>query len=465
MIPRGLYGFLLRSLIYPVGDWYRGIPIGKALELMLETQWWSRERLQELQNEKLRRLISIAYENVPYYKRMMDERGLRPEDIQCANDLVKLPLLTKQVIAENAAAEGLLNRRSCKRKLRLYQTSGTTGWPTSFYQSRTQLAWDRASQLRFLSWCGIDRGEMVASIWGRRVVGSRWSLFLSDLKVRYLSREFGINVAQFSPDSMREFVKTLWRIRPKMLRGYTTPMVEFARFVLQKKLSTPPLLAISTTAELITPSQKKLVEEAFKAPHFDQYGCGECNGISYECDCHQGLHLAMEHCVVEVVDEQGNCLPPGTTGTLAITTLDNEAFPFVRYVCGDEASLLPEPCTCGRGLPLMSHVSGRTMDMIRGINGNRVWGAFFILLIEEAHWVEELGLRGFQFVQTARDRIRLDIASDRPPSQTQLEEVFARARDYLGPMQFEYRQVEQIDYGQSGKRRYTVAEWKPQDDP
>jgi len=266
---------------------------------------------------------------------------------------------------------------------------------------------------------------------------------------------------RMTPETMTAFMTELTHKRAKILRGYTSALVELARFVDGSGLPRPPLSAVATTAEQVLPEHRRLMERVFGVPVFDQYGCGEANGIAYECPQHSGLHIAAEHCIVEIVDDEGNSLPAGRTGRVALTNLDNEATPFIRYLNGDEAALLTESCPCGRGLPLMSSVAGRTSDMIHGVNGNRAHGEFFTHLVHELGWTERLGVREFQVVQTHKDRLRFRVVSASPPSKEEWARLTRQIKDYLGEMDVDCQEVEKIDRSRSGKLRFTVREWDP----
>ena len=183
--------------------------------------------------------------------------------------------------------------------------------------------------------------------------------------------------------------------------------------------------------------------------------------MASECPEHKGLHIALDHVVVEILDDNLQPCPAGVTGKVAITALDNTSTPFIRYCNGDEATLLPDSCACGRGLPLMSAPAGRTSDMIYGLNGNRVHGEFFSHVLHESGWTGRFAVRQFQVVQVDRDLLRFDIAADAVPDAREQEIVIQRFRDYLGPMRVEFRSVENVDRGQSGKRRFTLRTWQP----
>lgn len=454
------YDRLLRSVILPFGDWYRQIPIGKALDLLEESQWWPASRLREYRDRKLRALIAQAYEHVPYYRQVMDGRGLKPADVQTAEDLPKLPLLTRQVLRE-VSRDRFLNQAMPAGEMSRGRTGGTTGEPLVFYISRTSRAFDRATLYRFYRWCGGDRGELLFTVWAQLIVASRWADLMRRWKRRYITREWILDAFAMTPESMRKFVEAMRRHRPKMLRGYTSALAELARFVSQEGLQTPALRAITTTAEPILPEQREILERAFRAPLYDQYGCAEVNGVAFECERRDGLHIACEHAIVEVVDQNGQPVPPGQNGRLLLTHLDNEAMPFIRYETGDLGALRSGMCPCGRPLPLMEPVHGRTLDMIYGLNGQSVYGAFFIHLQNELGWTQDLPIHEFQVVQKAADRLEYRLVSGRPPTAEELKLFIQRTQDYLGPMQIDYRQVERVDRTRSGKLRYTICEWNP----
>ena len=452
---------MLRKVLLPAGDALRGVPLGTALAEMEETQWWSREQLVELASRKLGKLIRHCYERMPAIQNVMRQRGLTPDDIRTLDDLPKLPLMTKDFV--RAEFPSGLDPRLPRRDRLVHRTGGSTGEPMFFYLSRRARATDRAGFYRHLRWVGSERGELIFSVWGELVVAPWKKRLARGLKLRMITRNHVLDAFEMTPAAMDGFLDLMRRRKPAVLRGYTTALVELARHVCVNGRRIPELRAVLTTAEQSLAWQRDLLQRAFSAPVFDQYGCGEVQGVAYECPAHTGLHIALEHAVVEIVDEAGNRKPPGEAGRVALTGLDNLATPFIRYLNGDEAALLPEPCPCGRGLPLMSPVRGRTADMIYGVNGQRAHGEFFTHLINEVGWTESLPITEFQVVQADRDLLRFDLAAGRMPPTLEIDRVTGRIRDYLGPMRVEFRRVEHVDRGRSGKRRFTVRLWNPPD--
>lgn len=454
------YGALLRHVILPVGDALRGVPLGAAIADLEETQWWSRERLVELAGRRLQALVRHCHDRMPAVQRLMREHGVSPDDVRTLADLPRLPLITKEFLRASFP-DGILDPTLPRADRYVHRTGGSTGEPMFFYLSRRARATDRAGFYRHLRWVGSERGERLFSVWGDLVVASERTRLTRGLKFWLITRNHVLNAFEMTPDTMEHFLDRLCRLRPPILRGYTTALVELARHLDQHPRRIPPLKAILTTAEQILPWQRALLERVFAAAVYDEYGCGEVQGIAYECGAHRGLHVAIEHAVVEIVDDAGRPKPPGEFGRVAVTGLDNLAMPFIRYLNGDEAALLPDPCPCGRGLPLMSPVQGRTADMIYGVNGRRAHGEFFTHLIHEVGWTERLPITEFQVVQGERDALRFDLAAGRMPPATEIAQVTRRIQDYLGPMRVEFRHVEHVDRGRSGKRRFTVRLWNP----
>ena len=454
------YGTLLRNALLPAGDTLRGVPLGSAVAELEKTQWWSHAELVELANRKLRALVRHCYGRMPAIRDLMREHGLSPGDIRTIDDLPRLPLMTKDFLRSVFPAR-ILDPRLPRRDRFVHRTGGSTGEPMFFYLSRRARATDRAGFYRHLRWVGSERGERIFSVWGNPVVASRTSRLARALKLKLITRNHVLNAFDMTPETMAAFLELMGRRRPTVLRGYTTALVELARYALDRGCRIPELRAVLTTAEQCLPWQRELLQRAFGASVFDEYGCGEVQGVAYECAAHSGLHIALEHAIVEIVDEGGNPMPPGEVGRVALTGLDNLAMPFVRYVNGDEAALLPKHCPCGRGLPLMSPVQGRTADMIYGVNGQRAHGEFFTHLIHEVGWTERLPITEFQVVQAARDTLRFDLAAARMPPATEVQKVTQRIQDYLGPMRVEFRHVDHVDRGRSGKRRFTLRLWNP----
>lgn len=206
-----------------------------------------------------------------------------------------------------------------------------------------------------------------------------------------------------------------------------------------------------TTAEMLLPDERRLLSDYFRANVFDLYGSSEVNSLAFECPTHTGLHVAAEHVVLETKEDGG----------VLVTDLDNHAMPFIRYENGDLVEWKDGPCPCGRASPLIARVLGRRSELIRGPNGNRVFGEFFGHFLQDFRWIEQYGVTQFQIVQERLDFLVIRLTVVRKPSPED-EAVFSkRIRDYLGNVDVRYEYPETIPLI-AGKRQFTISHLKNQ---
>jgi phenylacetate-CoA ligase len=430
-----------------------GVPVWSTLQDLIDSQYWSRDRLEALQLAKLRSLLEHAYQTVPYYREVMDETGVRPHDVRVVSDLVRLPLLTRKTL-QQSFPNSLASTQA--RHYRVARTGGSTGAPVRFYVDRKVRTIERACYYRFLSWMGYGLGEPMVRLWGAPVVSTpaarlqqfaRWQLYRVDSY-----DAFKLDEQLFETISRR-----IRQRKPTLLRGYTTALVAFAEYVRAHSLVFPSLKAVTTTAEVLHDYQRRLLQDAFHCGVFDQYGCGEVNNIAANCEMQAGLHVAIEHAIVEIVDDRGLPVAPGQLGHIAVTNLDNYAMPFIRYLNGDQAVASGNDCSCGRQLPMIEKVVGRTVDLIVGLNGRRVHGEFFTHLLHELGWTERLVVTAFRVEQHTKNDLTFDVVARRAPSAADVELLKTKVSEFLGPVELKLRLADEIPASSSGKRRFTLS--------
>jgi len=441
-----------------MGDRLRGIPINQTLDLLEHSQSWDRSRLEDYRDAKLRLLVANAYRHVPYYRETMQTIGVKPENIQTASDLSKLPVLTRKIL-RSSPISFFCNSTIKPSRMSTVRTGGSTGEPLTFFVSNTSRAFDRATLYRLYRWCGADRGDPVFSVWGNLTIGNDWQSRMRTLKRRYISRTRTLDAFQMNPETQQCFIAVMRHSRAMILRGYASALVNLAQFAEKNGFVLPRPSALITTAEPLFPEQRHILSRAFCAPIYDQYGCAEVNGVAMQCEEMDGLHISEEHVVVEILDENNQPVPPGVTGRVVLTNLDNEAMPFIRYDNGDIGSLRATPCNCGRSLSVMEPVQGRMVDVIQGSNGNHVYGTFFYQVLSSLGWFERLPVFEFQVVQTTANQLNVLLVSGRPPEAAERHQFIERLQEYLGPMNIQLRQVESLQRSRAGKLRYTIQQW------
>ena len=451
-----LYGSFIRNVAFPLLGAISGMPISAELAKLMDSQWWTQSELEDLQASKLSKLINHAYQTVPHYREIMQEGGLTPADIRSLDDLPKLPLLTREQVQE-LFPDRIVSNCIEHQRYSVARTGGSTGNPLVFYIDHHVRTMDRACYYRFFRWAGYEIGEPMLSLWGAPVVLPKPQRVIRSIKERLVSRILAFDCFKMNDELFAQFAEAIRRFHPKVIRGYTSAMIEFADYVEEHAIELPSLNGVSTTAEVLHDWQRDRIQRTLRCPVFDLYGCGEVNSIGFECDLHEGLHVAAEHVIVEIVDSQGVPVGPGNLGDVALTNLDNFVMPFIRYLNGDQAVAIGEECPCGRGLPLMSNIVGRTIDLIIGLNGKKVHGEFFTHLLHELGWTEGIHVKQFQVRQINESELDFKIVSAKRPSTQQQKQMVRTIREYLGPLDVDLQFVDSIVPAASGKRRFTIS--------
>jgi len=392
------YAVLVRHVLAPGMDLLRGTHTMRCLQDLETSQWWPLERIERLQSERLQKLIRYAYERVPYYHRLMDSRSIPPDAIRTTADLAKLPVLSKAEVREHTGelvAEGfpvtqLLNGR----------TGGSTGTPLAFYSSR-EGRWTHgmARSIRALQWAGVHLGERTVRVIKRRPAGGAEEAPFERIS-HVLTREAFEDCAAFSDSSLPLVIDRISKLQPRALRGYTSAICILAQFIRDSGTVAPRVGAVVVGGEQLFDEQRTLLRETFGNEPFSRYSSFENFDIAMECKAHQGMHIAAEDLVVEIVDDDGRPVPLGQEGHILVTNLHEHGMPLIRYDTDDSGSFFQGQCSCGRALPRLSAVCGKTGNTIYTPSGKRLSP-----LTLGSSGLAPLGIRQFQFIQEELDRV------------------------------------------------------------
>jgi len=348
---------LVKYLGVPVAERLKGWPVRKYLAELQQSQWWSPERLRALQDQKVRTLIRHAYETVPYYRRLFDTNGLKPEDVSTVDDLPRLPTLSKDAIRA-AGLDAMLSSKFQRSELVAMSSSGSTGEPFRYYLTEDEKARKWAALFRFWSWAGFrlcDRYAVLAA----RPYRAFTSGVLAWLEARF-SGALNLSAFQMYEEEAVRYAERLAKFKPLMLRGYASSLYYLAQVVKERWLQLR-LNAVCSTGETLFRFQRELIETVFHCKVFDAYG-GE--GMETAGQCDQGTyHINAEGVVVEVVDDRGRRCSPGVPGRVVLTDLNHYSMPFIRYDIQDLATYTDRACPCGRALPALGRIYGRLTDV------------------------------------------------------------------------------------------------------
>lgn len=390
----------------------------KSYNELMETQWLNRNELEDIQRKKLQKLLTHAYQNVPYYKKLFDELNFRSDHFQSFDDILTLPVLTKRDVRSNF--DSLLARNCRQFAPRLRATSGSTGEPLVFYASKASHSSIWASNWRAFSVIGSTPGKPMATLSGG-------ALMPRTTPLKQKIYVFFMNVLQLpayhlSEEEMESYVTLLRRRRPfpSHLYSYASAAYLFARYILKREISDISFQAIFTTSEVLSTLQREIIQEAFHCPVFDTYGNNEASCYAFECEFHDGLHYGMEHSYLEVLDTDNRPQNAGKVGRFIGTNLENYAMPLIRYDTGDLGAIANDNCGCGRGLRKISHILGRSRDFILTPDGREIHGAFFNHFepFYKTPWIA-----GWHVFQDKLDHITISLRPDGVPEKNDIENI------------------------------------------
>lgn len=445
-----IHGIAIRSAF---AGWYGWQPYGRHVAFLEQSQWWPQPRIQELQMRKLGEMLKHAYAQVPFYRRRFDEAGLCPSDVQSFTDLLRLPVLTKREI--QAHQDDLMACGIERHRLRENHTGGSTGQPLTFYQDANTIAWSDADKLRNYRMAGYQLGMRWAFLWGADYDARAHKGRKERFKDRFVFNTQWINTFDLTVETLVQAAEQLARWQPRILVAYVSSATLLARLIKARGLSGIHPLAIQTSAEVLTPDDRRLLEETFGCAVFDRYGCREVGNIAHECSAHQGLHILAENNLLELLDAQGRPVEPGQPGRVVVTNLNNFAMPLIRYENGDMGVASQRICGCGRGLPLMDSINGRITDVITSPSGKLLHGEFFTHLFYKIG-----GVYQFRVVQETRHDLLIQIVPgsgfDQRAALSFLERTIHQQGDPAFRVRFDVR--DNLPPSPSGKYRFTVSE-------
>jgi len=355
-----LYPLFVENFVLPFYDIVRGTFRFQFSHVLQKTQWLPPDEIQRLQNGNLGVLLKHAYETVPYYRRIFRERGLMPRDIKSVDDLAKLPVMTKADVRKNF--EDLISRSFPRSRL-IPSHSGGTGDPVHFYTTKESFSWEVAAEFRAYGWAGYRLGDPCFVIWGSPADLSKYKSMISRF-TKTFENILTVDAFLMTDEILSRYASLLKKFNPRIIRGYAHSVCMLARYLLERNINYVRPRAVITTAEILSGSRRKSIEEAFGCPVFDYYGSREVGGLAAECKEHEGHHISAENVVLEFIRE-GERVAAGEDGVILVTSLRNFGMPFIRYQIGDVGKPSDDICSCGRGLPLMSSIEGRTMEFLR----------------------------------------------------------------------------------------------------
>jgi len=411
----------------------------------------SAEEIAHMQREALRSLAMHAYANCRYYREVFDQARVRPEDVQAASDLAALPVLTKDILRARPAAD-FLAQNCPPEKRHKAMTGGSTASPLVFYRDDRCIDMRWAATIAFDRWCGWDIGEKMGVIWGAQQDYQWHHTLKARARNLVMDRILPLDSSAMTPARVREYIARLRRFRPRMILGYPNPLYLVAQEMLDAGTDDLRPRGVVSTAEPLAPEQRAAIEKAFSCRVFDRYTSRESGIIATQCEAGAGMHISAGSVMLELVRGERPA-QKGEAGIVLVTDLLNYAMPLIRYQIGDVAEMMGEPCACGRALPRLRNIGGRTTDFLVASDGSLVSGIAMWAMLREAEFPGQA-----QFVQERRGEVLVRISGRDNIRPLDMERFEKGVRRYLGEqMRLDIEYVDAIASTPSGKYLYTIC--------
>lgn len=434
--------WLLKNFILPAGDFAFRQRMMKRLSFLEKAQWWESEKLHSIRDRKLKDLINVAYNEVPFYRELMDQASLKPADIQKAADLRKLPIVTKEMLRASYP-DG--TTRDTGRKTWESRSSGSTGTNFSVLEDSETAGWYRASFLLALEWAGWKIGEphLQTGMTLHRNLSKR-------IKDELLNCHY-VSAFDLTDSHLDHALEIMDRYALQHLWGYPGSLYYIARRASERGWNRP-LRTVVTWGDNLYPHYRKAIEDAFKTRVHDTYGCAEGMHVSAQCVEGSTYHIHTLDVIVEFLNDQGDPVPLSQPGNLILTRLYPGPMPLIRYKVGDVGIRGEGLCPCGRGYDVMHSIQGRDTDVVITPSGNRLIVHFFTGILE---YFEEID--SFQVVQENIESCLLRIVPTRQFSDETHQRVLGALRDKGADLHIEIELVKEIPLPPSGKRRFVIS--------
>lgn len=447
-----MYQQVVEHILYPLLARYHGSRELAILKQLQRSERLSADELHSLRVSRLREMLDHAARYVPFYRKRFSDAGVGVAEFQDFCDLKRIPILTRRDLQDHL--EELISTYFRREDLQENRTGGSTGTPVVFYHHRDRLESRQAATLRHNAWAGYHIGCRTAILWGHQGDLTFFKSFKARVRNKLIDRQLICDSGSFSEETLQQFVKDFKSSRPEVILAYANSLALVVDYCLDHKTTLPSPKSIITSAEVLTDASRLKIESFFGTKVFDRYGSRETSVIASECEAHAGLHINAENLFLEFLNANRDALD-GETGEIVITDLGNFAFPLIRYQIGDLGAPVEGSCSCGRTLPRMHVVAGRTTDFLLAPDGRKVSGAALTIYLA----AKVPGIRQAQIVQREKATLIFNLVVDGSFDDASQALIRQKVNDFFGTqMSFKFNFVEGIPREKSGKYRFSICE-------
>ena len=443
-----LYTSFVANLLFPVHERLKRHETVAVLRQMEDVQWWPADRIAAFQLQRLRELLQDVAANVPYYRDLFQQISFDPTSVGSTADLQWLPFLTKTVIRANTEAL----KHTQAQGLARFNTGGSSGEPLIFYIGNNRVSHDVAAKWRATRWWDVDIGDPEIVVWGSPIELGKQDR-IKAVRDKLLRTQL-LPAFEMSETKLDQFIATIRAAKPRMLFGYPSALTYIAKHAAKRGVVMTDLgiKVAFVTSERLYDEQRSTIAQAFGCKVANGYGGRDAGFIAHECPA-GNMHLTADDIVVEIVNETGQVQLPGVAGEIVVTHLSTNDFPFIRYRTGDIGVLDATPCSCGRGLPLLQDIQGRSTDFVVAANGTVMHGLSLIYILRDLP-----GVKFFKVVQESRALTRVLLVTDELFAPDSVPKIVSGFKQRLGAdVQVVVDLVDNIPAEKSGKYRYIIS--------
>jgi phenylacetate-CoA ligase len=423
----------------------------RLLAELNESQWWELDKLKEYQNQKVRELMTHVYENVPYYNRVMKERNLTPKDFETADDLVKMPILTKEIVRREGNNMVAKNINLHKNAVHCH-TSGTTGAGLKFWVSLYAINFFWAAAWRHRMRFGVHFLQSHANFGVNLVVPPYQTTPPFWRENRPLNQTY-CSIYHLNDKFLDYYVEMLEQRQFVYFAGYPSALYSIADYLRRNnhQLICPPRV-IFTGAEGLLAIQRQRFHDWFNAPSAPSYGLSEGSASCFTCP-NGHYHIDMEFGIFE--SQHIHDTENGYVGLIIGTGLHNFAQPFIRYSTNDLGTFSLKKCSCGLNSPILTYIDGRVESYIITPDGRQIGKL-------DSVFKDILTVHEVQLVQKTKNNIIVKIVPCTGYNNQTEYEIINGLKTYLGnEISFSIEKVTNIPKTKSGKLRFIISEITP----
>ena len=415
-----------------------------------------REKLLQLRDARARRIVKHAYETVPFYRREMDQRRLKPGDIRSSEDLAQLPVISGQDLAEDPLQ--FVSSAYPKDRLLELTTSGSSGHSKHVF-------WDKAAIFRAHA-TGLRHRDVLSEFVGRRSgyrmvrihrgggTGHEVQAFhQAHSWVPAIADPLTVNLSPREP--FAEAVQVINDHEPVVIRGFGACIGAIYRWAWAggHRIFRPKVICYG--GEHMPQHDRELIESEYGIPVITSYQACEALRIAFQCERAEGLHISVDQTDVRIADSDGATLPPGETGRVLISNLVNRATVLLNYDLGDLGTMAVSACSCGRTLPVLDRLEGRADDMVKLPGGE---AAHESVVLSRLYGVP--GVMRIQIIQTSIEDFRIKVVRSEGQDWNSMQNELTVAMENAlegRPFRVQWEPVDHIDAEPSGKFKSVIS--------